>query len=220
MTRLFLACAALAAVGLLPAPASAQTVDEILAKHYAARGGYDKIKAIQTLKVTRTVVTPFQKVNVVIFRKRPQLYRVEQAPAGQPMVARGINAEAAWDTAAGGKIITRAEALAAEGRDIDADFDGLLVDWKDKGHTVVLEGTEKVGGADAYKLKVTTKSGAVRTIYLDAKTFLDKRHVGKMTLPTPPGAPPRVLDVSLDFSDWREVNGVKFAFAIDEDRTA
>jgi hypothetical protein len=218
--RVAFACVTLlvATIGSI-APASAQSVDELVQKYYAARGGYDKIKAIQTLKVKRLVATPFAKVNVVIYKKRPQLYRNEQAPTGQPMVARGINPEAAWDTGAGGKITLRSEPLATESRELDADFDGLLVDWKEKGHTVALEGTEKLTAGEAYKLKVTTKGGAVRYIYLDAKTFLDRRHVGKMNLPSPPGAPPRSLDVVWDFSDWRDVNGVKFPFAIDEERS-
>ena len=36
-----------------------------------------------------------------------------------------------------------------------ADFDGPLMDYKDKGNTVELVGKEQVEGADAYKLKVT-----------------------------------------------------------------
>ena len=45
MNRLLLACAVavVAAVMFAPVAASAQTVDEIVQKYYAARGGYDKI---------------------------------------------------------------------------------------------------------------------------------------------------------------------------------
>jgi hypothetical protein len=219
------AAAALAAVATLSGgAAAAQTVDEIVAKHLQARGGYDKIKAIQTLKITRTVATPFTNIKVVVFKKRPAQVRFEQTATGQTTaVARGINADAAWDTGPGGKIITRAPQFANEARDIDADFDGLLVDWKEKGHTVVLEGKEAFTGWEAYKLKVTTKNGAVRNIFIDTKTFLDRRHSGTVNLPPPPnapaGAPPRQYNFTADFSDWKDVNGVKFAFAVDEDRS-
>src|SRR5688500_14352208 len=105
------------------ADARAQTVDEIVARHIAARGGYARLKALQTIKITRTVATPFNDVRVVIYRKRPQLYRAEQGPVqpGAALVPRGVNAEAAWDTVQG-KIVTRPEAAAAETRDLDADF--------------------------------------------------------------------------------------------------
>ena len=212
-----------AAATLLAVPASAQSVDEIVAKHIAARGGYDKIKAIQSMKITRTVATPFSSVKVVVFKKRPALVRFEQTAAGQATAnVRGINADAAWDTGPGGKITTRTAQLASEARETDADFDGLLVDWKEKGHTVTLEGKEQMTGWEGYKLKVTTKSGVVREIYIDTATYLDRRHAGTVTLPSPPNAPagakPRQYNFTSDFSDWKEVNGVKFAFAVDEDR--
>lgn len=223
--RILTACAAAsaAAASLLAVPASAQSVDDIVAKHLGARGGYEKIKAIQTLKITRTVATPFSSVKVVVFKKRPALVRLEQTALGQAAaVPRGINADAVWDTGPGGKVTMRAAQFAIEAREIDADFDGLLVDWKEKGHTVTLEGKEALTGWEGYKLKVTTKGGVVRHIYIDTSTYLDRRHAGTVTLPppanAPAGAPARQYNFVSDFSDWKEVNGVKFAFAVDEDR--
>jgi hypothetical protein len=174
--------AALLVAVLLPTPSPAQTVDEIVARHIAARGGYERLQAIRTIKFTRTIATPFSTITVVVYKKRPQLFRVEQTAPGGPMVPRGIDAQSVWDVQQG-KVVTRGEAAAAEAREFDADFDGLLVDWKAKGHAVTFEGREKLPGGDALKLKVTTKSGAVRTIYLDAATFLDRRHVGVLNLP-------------------------------------
>jgi hypothetical protein len=197
------------------AAAQAPTVDELVAQNVAARGGMDRIKALETLKITRTVATGIgNNVRVIIYKKRPQLYRGEQGPAqpGAPMVPRGVNADDAWDTVQG-KITTRPEAAEAESREIDADFDGLLIDWKQKGSTLVYDGTERLPAGDSYKLKVTTRSGVVRTVYLDAKTGLEIRHTGAMTLPNG-----RKLDVVIDFANWKDVNGVKFPFDINEDR--
>lgn len=196
-------------------PSAAQTVDELVAKNIAARGGMDKIKAIDTLKITRTVATGIgNNVRVIIYKKRPQLYRGEQGPAqpGAPLVPRGVNADDAWDTVQG-KVTTRPEPAESETREIDADFDGLLVDWKQKGHTVTFEGQEALPGGPTHKLKVTTKSGVVRTVFLDAKTGLERRHAGVMTLPNG-----RKLDIVIDFANWQDVNGVKFPFDINEDR--
>jgi hypothetical protein len=200
---------------------SAQTVDEIVAKHIQARGGYEKIKAIQSVRMTRTVATPFTSVQVIVLKKRPNLIRFEQTPKGQTTsTARGINAEAAWDTAAGGKIVTRPDKVAIEGRETDADFDGLLVDWKEKGHTVVLEGTEEYAGSPAYKLKVTTKSGSVRNVFVDTKTFMEVGMTGTALLPQmdPKTKEFRTQQSSFIYSDFRDVNGVKFPFSIDEER--
>lgn len=207
-----IAAGALACVALCAA-AAAQTVDELVAKHVAARGGYDKLKAVQTIKITRTVATQFSNVKVVIYKKRPNLFRAEQTAPSQPMVPRGLNADAAWDTIQG-RVVQRPAPAAAETRDIDGDFDGLLVDWKDKGHTVTFEGKEPMAGGDAYKLKVTTKGGAVRDVYLDAKTYLERRQTGITILPNN-----RRENTTLDFSNYKAVEGLQFAFNIDEDRT-
>lgn len=210
-TRAWIGMAAL----LLPLPAAAQTVDEIVARHIEARGGMKRLEAIETLKITRTVATGIgNPVRVVIFKKRPALYRGEQGPTtpGAPMTARGVNAEDAWDTVQG-KVVLRAEDLEAETREIDADFDGLLVNWKAKGHTVTFDGRAAMPGGEVLKLTVTTKSGVQREIYLDAATYLDRRHIGVMRLPN------AKLHVVTDFANWREVNGVKFPFDITEDRT-
>jgi hypothetical protein len=69
-------------------------------------------------------------------------------------------------------------------------------------------------GGDAWKLKVTLKSGVERTVYLDAKTYLERRHTGVLNLPNG-----RVLNVTIDFANWRDVNGVTFPFDITEERT-
>jgi len=103
------AIAAVAFVTLFtPAILPAQTVDELVARYIAARGGYQNLKALQTVKITRTVATPFSDVRVVVYRKRPQLFRAEQGPAqpGAALVPRGVNPDAAWDTTQG-KIVAR-----------------------------------------------------------------------------------------------------------------
>lgn len=202
---------ALAALSLLAASsAAAQTIDDIVARHVEARGGYERLKAIETMKITRTVATPFSDLKVVVYKKRPHLFRLEQTPPGQPAIPRGIGTSEAWDTVQG-KVVVRPPQSFAELRDLDGDFEGLLVNWKEKGHSVVLEGKETLPGGDVYKLNVTTKSGASGHIYLDAKTYLDRRHVNLTGN--------RQVQVVVDFGGWRDVNGVKFPFDISEERT-
>ena len=221
MQRASFACVAvvLATVMLVPGSVSAQTVDEIVQKYYAARGGYDKIKAIQTLKITQTVANPFSRTKVVIFKKRPGLVRWEITPAGQTApIPRVINTEGGWDTQQG-KVVVRPEIMLKEDRDIDADLEGPLVDWKSKGHTLTLEGTEQLRTGAAYRLKLVTKAGVTREIFLDSKTHLPVLEKGRMSLPPDPRGNPRFNEHVFEYSDWRDVNGVKFPFATDEERT-
>lgn len=221
--RMRSACAAavLTLAALSPMSLSAQTVDDLVKRHIEARGGYEKLKAIQTIRFTRTVATPFSSVKLILLKKRPNLIRWEQTPKGQTVaIPRAINATGAWDTAAGGKVVPRPEPMASEGREIDGDFDGLLVDWKDKGHVVTFEGTEPASAGGLHKLQVTTKSGASRYVYLDPGTYLEVRQTGRVSLgPDPRTKEMRYNEVAFTFSDYKDVDGVKFPFAIDEERT-
>lgn len=56
---------------------------------------------------------------------------------------------------------------------LQSDLDGPLVDYSAKGTKVELEGTEKVEGQDAYRLKLTFKTGESRHVWIDANTFLE-----------------------------------------------
>jgi len=206
----------LLAIAAAPTAVYGQTVDEIVSRHMEARGGRARLQAIQTIKMTRTVGTGIgQTIKVILYKKRPNLMRLEQglAQAGTGLTPRGMNADGVWDMVQG-KPAMRPPPLAAESRDTEGDFDGLLVDWRDKGHAIELLGREGIPGGDTYKLKVTLKSGLIRIVNVDTKTYLERRHTGVLNLPGN-----RQFDVTISFDNWRDVDGVKFPFDIIEERT-
>ncbi len=204
--------AAIAVVVLVPVVAEGQTADELVQKNIEARGGYARLKAVSSLRVVRTYGTFGANIPVTLTKKRPGLYRTDQILPGRPAVARGLDASGAWESV-DSKVTMRPADQETELRELDADFDGFLVDYQQKGHRVAYLGREKTGGMDTHKLTVTLKSGAVRHVYLDAATYLERKHEGTITLPQVGTVP-----VIVTFSDWRSVQGIKFPFAIDEER--
>ena len=91
-----------------------------------------------------------------------------------------------------------------------ASLDGYLVDYAAKGSKVDLEGTEKVEGHDAYKLKVTQKDGNVQYVWVDAQTFLDVKVSG-----TPRRMDGKMHNVSVYQRDFRNVQGVMVPFVLE-----
>jgi hypothetical protein len=86
---------------------------------------------------------------------------------------------------------------------LQTDLDGPLIDYEKKGSRVELEGNEPVAGRDAYRLKVTSSSGQVRTVWVDAQTYLEVKIDGGT----------RRLDGKLHpvwtyFRDYKQVNGL------------
>ena len=165
---------ALVAVMTLAAPAAAQTVDEIVAKNVEALGGMEKIKAVKTLRMTgKMTVGPGIEAPIVLELKRPNAMRLDITIQGM-IGSQAFDGTTGWTLMPfqGSKVPQQMAADELKLAEEQAEMDGPLVDYKAKGNTVELLGKEKVEGADAYKLKVTLKNGAVRTIYIDAEHFL------------------------------------------------
>jgi len=101
-----------------------------------------------------------------------------------------------------------AEQLQSESQ--SAEIDGYLVDYAAKGNKVELAGVEQVEGKDAYKLKVTQKSGDVKYIWIDSQSFLDVRVSG----------PQRRMDgkmrnVYVYQRDFKSVSGVMIPYTLE-----
>ncbi|HYN41277.1 MAG TPA: hypothetical protein VE129_05850, partial [Thermoanaerobaculia bacterium] len=90
-----------------------------------------------------------------------------------------------------------------------ADIDGPLVDWKSKEHQIELVGREVVDGREAYKLKVTLKSGGVLFSYLDVKSkYLVRTESTRQVR----GRPVRM---ETTFGDYRKTKGIPFPHLVE-----
>jgi hypothetical protein len=89
-------------------------------------------------------------------------------------------------------------------------IDGPLVDYAAKGTKIEVAGVEPVAGQDAYKLKLTYKDGAVRHIWIDAKSFLDVKMEG-----TPRRMDGKIHTVWIYQRDFRPVQGLTVPFELE-----
>ncbi len=192
--------------------ASAQTVDELIEKNIQARGGREKIKAVQSIRYTgKMMVGPGMEAPFVRESARPNKMRMEFTIQGMTAVQTfdGTNAWALMPFL--GK--KEAEAMSAdELKEVEdqADIDGPLVDYKEKGHTVELIGKEDIEGTPAYKLKVTKKNGGVDFTYLDAENFLEIKGTSKRTVRG------QDLEFETALGDYKEVDGVLYPYSIEQ----
>ena len=203
---------AVLAFALAIAPvASAQTVDEVIAKNIAARGGMDKIKAVQTIRMTgKMTVGPGMEAPMIMEMRRPDQMKMQ-------FTLQGMTGIQAYDGKLGWSVMPfmgkkDPEAMSAD--DVkelvdQADIDGPLVDYKTKGHTVELLGKESVEGTDAYKLKLTLKTGTVRTIYIDADNFMEIKNDGKRMV--------RGTEIEFEgtMGDFKPVAGVMYPYSME-----
>jgi len=204
----------LVAGATLVAPAPAQTVDDVIAKANEARGGLEKMKAVQSVRMKgRMTMGPGLEAPITIEMKRPRNARMEFTLQGMTGV-QAYDGQQAWGISPMGS--QKAEPLPPEmAKDLDnqSDIDGPLVDYKAKGHQVELVGKEKVEGSDAWKLKVTLKSGDVQYVFLDADSHLEIRNESKRTI--------RGSEVELEttIGDYKEVGGLLWPHSIQSGAT-
>ena len=166
---------------VLAAPAAAQTADEVIAKSFEARGGLDKLKAVQSVRMTGRMSVGPDDLSMVVEMKRPDKIRVDTTGRGRTAV-QAYDGKTAWGILPTGT--GRAEVLPTElakGIAEQADIDGPLVDYGAKGNHVELLGKEKVDGRSTFKLKVARKNGNVEYYFLDARSYLPIRVEGKRT---------------------------------------
>ena len=186
------------------------TVDDIVARHIAARGGADKLHALQSMRATGSVDAGGGKVGRIVREiKRPGRIRLEFTYQGMTGVY-AHDGEHGWQIAPlQGKFDPEplpAETAAAAVDQID--IEGPLVDWRAKGHQVELAGREAIDGKQAYRLKITLKGGAIRYDDLDPDTFL--------LLRTDVARPIRghMVDLVTTFADYKTVDGIQFPYTI------
>lgn len=206
--RFVFALSALALASLAPA----QTVDDILAKNFEAKGGLAKIRAVQSMRVTgKMTIGPGMEAPAVIEQKRGDKVRLDITFQGMTLTPMVLNGSTGW------KLMPiqgnpNPEALSPEEmKDAveQADMDGFLVDYKAKGNTIEYLGKEKVEGTEAYKLKVTLKSGDIRTVYIDTDSNLEIKIEAKSTR--------RGAEIEGDtiLGDYKDVEGLILAHSID-----
>ena len=210
IARSWLAAALLAA----SAPAAvAETADALIAKNIEARGGLEKLRAIETMRATGAMKFTGDfaiELGLVQVLTRDGKIRQEASLQGLTSV-QAYDGKDAWQISPfqGRKDPDKMSEDDAKGLLDSTDIDGPLVDYKAKGHTVSYLGTEDVDGTDAHKLKLVEKDGDIKYIYLDPDYFLEIRQTVQRQV--------RGVEqeYETDLGNYEQVEGVYMPFAFE-----
>jgi len=197
---------------LFALPAAAQSVDDILTKYFAARGGLDKIKAVQSERVTGTIsFGPGAEGPFIVERARTLKMHMEFNLNGQDIIRTYDGKFAGWIYNPFSSNPSVQPMTEADVHNVfeEADFDGPFVDYKSKGNRLELAGKEDVEEKPAYKLKLTDRNGEVSYFFFDASSYLLLMCQGSHKQDDKD-----VPWVSF-FRDFREINGLKYPFLIE-----
>ena len=185
----------------------AQTADEIINNYITAKGGAEKLRSIKDLTMTGNLSTNGVQIPLSI----------------KVLSGKGIRVEFSFNGMTGYQIVTdtqgwnfnpfmgqtapepMTEDQVKDSQDqLDATDD--LLDYAAKGSTVEFQGKETIEGVETYKLKLTTKTGKVKTMYISTQDNLLLKTVQTIKF--------NGQDVESEslFSNYKKVNDIQMPF--------
>ncbi|PLX13290.1 MAG: hypothetical protein C0598_03975 [Marinilabiliales bacterium] len=148
------------------------SLDEILNNYYEVMGlkNYDDINSIimNGKSVNSGMETPFTITTV-----KPDKFRLEVDIQGQKMV-QAYNSGSAWYIAPWTGTLEPQDLPPEQIKSMkrQADMEGPLYKYQEKGNTVELLGKEDMEGSEVYLVKLTFPDGDSQTYYIDAENFV------------------------------------------------
>lgn len=198
-------------VSLVVLPASAMNLQDLIAKNLDARGGKDKIVAVNSVVIHGRMRMPNGIEAPFTWKwKRPDKLRTEFTLQGMTGI-QAYDGKTAWMVMpfTGNTEPQKMPKEATQRLEEQADFDGPFINTEKKGYKLELVDEKPVSeeGTDAYKVKVTNKFGDVTYQYLDAEYFLTFKEEAKRTI--------RGQDIEIEISigDYKKVDGLVFPFS-------
>jgi outer membrane lipoprotein-sorting protein len=197
-------------VAISPAVVQAMDADELIAKSIEATGGLEKIQSIDSMKATGKFLAQGMEFPFTMTQKRPGKMRIDAEIMGATMV-QCFAGEKGWtiNPMTGSTAPQPMNEMEEMSFKLQADMDGILVDYAEKGYTVEYIGEEDVEGTPTHQLRVDTKSGIVIDMFLDTEYFLIIKSANKITHDE------KEFETQTYMSDYQEVDGLILPFAVE-----
>lgn len=205
--RLWLALCVVVALGARPAAQPPVTVESIVEKNIAAKGGSDLLTATQTVRMSGRVTTPGGQLQMSVWAKRPDRKRTEAEHDGQKLI-EAFDGTNGWLKRGGLPAQSVPPGPALENAKRQAEFDTGLLNYKERGRRIELASPLPIQGA--WHLRVTPEQGPVSHYYIDATTGLERR-----TVMSVPGRGGQSSTLEMRFSDFRKVEGRTVPFVVE-----
>ncbi len=195
------------------ATAALPSADEILDHYLKASGGREAWKKLTTRISKGTIDVPAMNMSgtLEVHEKAPNQV-ITVVVIGGGTFRQAYDGKMGWsDDPQNGLQEQTGDQLAETRR--DADF-SHPVDMHELYKKFTVLSSEKVGDRDAYLLEATADGGSPEKMYFDAQNGLLLRVDSQAH--TPDG----VTSIREDFSDYRDVDGVKLPFTIHQSNSA
>ena len=202
---------------LLSMSVTAQNVDEIINNYIENTGGLENWQNIKAIKMSASINQMGMEIPIEMVQSNNKMY-TKISVQGQEIKQGVFDGETLWSTN-----FMSMKAEKSDQEDVDnlkndlAEFPDPFLNYKEKGFSVELMGTETVDGSDAFKVKLTKKPMIVdgeevpnvSIYYFDSENF-----VPIMTHEEVMSGPGKGMIMEAKMSDYQEVEGLYFPFSM------
>ena len=172
MKKIITITAFLIAVISLSGMTQEMNLDTLLSRYYKTIG-MATIKDWNTLIMKGKTTAQGMDLPVTIYMKRPGKIRVEVEIQGNKML-QVLDGQSGWSVIPWSGTMDPQDMTPddVKGMKQQADFEGSLYNWKEKGHKLEFIGKEDMDGTQVFKLKAFLANENIETYYFDAESFV------------------------------------------------
>lgn len=191
--------------GQRPPREALPTADQILDKYYQAIGGAAAVDKLKSRVMKGTLIAANgTEIGYELSQSGSDMV-LAVLTTGQGVIERGFNGTGGWEKGPQGIRDLSGPEVYYLRRYPDMFKDIKL---KEQFTRISVAGKPKIDGRDVYVLRATTPGGQRDQLYFDAETGFLIRRSTSMT--TPVG----VIPEQVEFSDYRDVDGLKIPFVV------
>jgi hypothetical protein len=188
----------------------AQTLDEVVAKSIDAMGGKEKLMALKSVISEASLSVQGTDIPIKMTQVHNKGQRIDINFNGMENYIIQTATEGWTFMPIQGQTKPEASPAAVVKETADLlDLQSPLLNYKEKGHELVLVGKEDVEGTECFKLKLKLKGGLEQTIFIDPNSYYIIKVINKSK------ATGQEVEQTQTFSNYKKLdNGYVFAFAM------
>lgn len=208
----------LACITVFAFNAYAQDADEIIANYFENTGGLENWENLEGMKIVAKVSQGGMEIPLEIVQMTGGKQYTKVMFQGQEIMQGVFDGEVMWSTNFQTMKAEKSDAETTEMMKLNAnDFPSEFIDYKEKGYTLELLGTESFEGTETYKLKLTkepvTIDGEevedVAYYYFDTEAFVPIAQESEVKM-----GPQKGVISQIKMSDYQEVDGLYVPFSM------
>jgi Outer membrane lipoprotein-sorting protein len=184
----------------------AQTVDEVIEKHLTALGGKEALLKINTVVKEGKATMQGNEMTMKTTALNKKGFRLDISVMGMDGYQITTPTKGwSYMPFGGNTAVEDMPADKVKAGQNDLETQSIFLNYKEKGTTVELLGTEKLDNVDHYKVKAVFTSGSVNTYFISKETLM----ISKASSVRNGGAAKEIT-----YTDYKKVSGIMMAYTL------